>query len=150
MQKVRQEIVELPVEFDPTHPQVTISSTTANVEDEFIVIECPERTSYVFKAGESIIYIMPKDAANAQITEGTFRVYYASKDRMQKWGMVRVPASKVTELQDKQKVYTLGKTFVLRPDEILLITFESATAADKGNSDFYINGIQVVEKLPIR
>jgi len=85
------EFVELPEEFTEAHEQVTIKDTTANVESDFIIIECPAFTSYVFQEGKSQLYVKPRDAAGNDITTGTVRVYKATKDKSQKWKIAEVP-----------------------------------------------------------
>ena len=151
MQVLRQDrFVDLPVEFTEKHEQVTMSDTTANVESDFIEIECPANTAYVFEENKSQLYVKPRDSAGNDITSGTIRVYKATKDKAQKWKIAEIPVSKVQYLTgfDKQ-LYYLQRGIALKEKQILLITLESATAADAANSEFYLNGRQVTEVLEI-
>jgi hypothetical protein len=148
--RLEQGFVELPEEFTEKHEQVTVSDTTANVESDFIEIECPAFTSYVFEAGKSQLYVKPKDAAGNDITQGTVRVYKATKDKSQKWKIAEVPLAKVAYLTGfDNQIYKLQKTVILKEKQILLITLEAPTAASAANSEFYLNGVKITEKLEI-
>lgn len=147
---LEQNFEELPVEFTSGHSQVTLSTTTANQESDMITIECPAYETYVFPAKESQVYIMPKDSSDVQITSGTFRIYKASKDKAQKWQIAETPASKVQYLTGfAEQLYKLKKGVALRENQLLLVTFESATQADNSNSDFMIDGTKITEVLKI-
>jgi hypothetical protein len=127
-----------------------MSDTTADVESDFIEIECPAFTSYVFEEGKSQLYVKARDSAGADITTGVLRVYKATKDKAQKWKIAEIPLEKVQYLTgyDKQ-LYYLMRGIALKEKQIVLMTLESATAAVADNSEFYLNGRQIIEVLEI-
>ena len=142
--------VELPVEFTERHEQVKMFNTTAGTESDFVIIECPAFTSYIFQEGKTQVYVKPRDSAGNDITKGIVRIYKATADKSQKWKIAEVPLSKVIYLTGfENQIYRLQKTIALKEKQIILITLEADTAADANNSEFYMNGIMIIEVLEI-
>ena len=136
----------IPLTIRETSDEVSAYDTTAGVESDLFVIKVPPRTRYRFTS-DSKVYIVPKDANGAAITDGEISIYVAMPNRQ---SMVLIDKGKVTKYQEYTDVTKMAKLpagLELEEDLLLVIRLKSATAAKGSLSELEITGEQDIMML---
>jgi len=137
--------VPLPLTLTEKSPEVTLYDSIADTESPIIEITVPRKQSWAFRAGDKF-YLFVATAAGTQITAGTVRVYKAdATGKTIRMLMAEARVDELTELVDRNKMYTFLQGFALDSDEKIIVTFEGKDVADDAQTKFVITGVKVLE-----
>jgi len=145
MAKIPKTVIELPLVLNENTPSdiLTHSDGTANQESEIIKIKVPRNATWAFSTNDWF-YFLPKDSGGSQITSGVVRMYLYDANKIIKYKLFEGPVGLFAEKQDRNKKFFLPSGFVRTSDELIVVTFESATAYSKDNSEFILTGRQFI------
>lgn len=121
---------------------VTLTAGTANQESTIAEFTCPDRTAYIIRPGD-IMSLTVKDTTPTEVADTSLvKVIHTDPQGVVKRVVANPPYTRVTEWQDRNKLFTFGGRTELRPDDRLQIVITANLAADTAQTKFQITALR--------
>lgn len=145
-------IVKLPFTLTEQTPGITLTDSTTLVETEIVEYAVPRNMSVSFKPGSRFAIRLQTDA-EAEITDGTVRMYVADANKTTKFKVLEAPITALNPndgttywlVSNRELMYKLAQGFARGSDELLIITFEGTDVADDANTKLILEGVQFIK-----